>query len=48
MDDKPRFTRAYHENHAGDEPPLQLSERARFRELEREKLGTPEDAALLQ
>jgi transposase-like protein len=28
--------RAYREKHAGDEPPLQLSERARLRELERE------------
>ena len=30
------WVRAYRENHAGDEPPLQLSERARLRELERE------------
>ena len=28
--------RAYRQKHAGDEPPLQLSERARLRELERE------------
>jgi transposase len=28
--------RAYRQNHAGDEPPLQVSERARLRELERE------------
>ena len=28
--------RAYREKHAADEPPLQLSERARLRELERE------------
>ena len=27
--------RAYRETHAGDEPPLELSERARLRELER-------------
>jgi transposase len=27
--------RAYREKHAEDEPPLQLSERARLRELER-------------
>jgi transposase-like protein len=27
--------RAYREKHAADEPPLQLSERARLRELER-------------
>ena len=31
------WVRAYREKHAGDEPPLQLSERARLRELEREK-----------
>ena len=30
------WVRAYREKHAGDEPPLQLSERARLRELERE------------
>jgi len=30
------WVRAYREEHAGDEPPLQLSERARLRELERE------------
>ena len=30
------WVRAYRKNHAGDEPPLQLSERARLRELERE------------
>ena len=30
------WVRAYRENHADDEPPLQLSERARLRELERE------------
>ncbi len=30
------WVKAYRENHAGDEPPLQLSERARLRELERE------------
>jgi transposase-like protein len=30
------WVRAYREQHAGDEPPLQLSERARLRELERE------------
>jgi len=30
------WTRAYREKHADDEPPLQLSERARLRELERE------------
>jgi transposase len=30
------WTRAYREKHAEDEPPLQLSERARLRELERE------------
>ncbi len=30
------WVRAYRENHAGDEPPLQMSERARLRELERE------------
>jgi transposase-like protein len=30
------WVRAYREKHAEDEPPLQLSERARLRELERE------------
>ncbi len=30
------WVRAYRKSHAGDEPPLQLSERARLRELERE------------
>jgi transposase len=30
------WVRAYRETHADDEPPLQLSERARLRELERE------------
>ena len=30
------WVRAYRENHAGDEPPLKVSERARLRELERE------------
>jgi len=30
------WVRTYREKHAGDEPPLQLTERARLRELERE------------
>jgi len=30
------LVRAYREKHAEDEPPLELSERARLRELERE------------
>jgi transposase len=30
------WVRAYREKHAGDEPPLQISERTRLRELERE------------
>ena len=30
------WVRAYRETHASDEPPLQVSERARLRELERE------------
>ncbi len=30
------WTKTYREKHAEDEPPLQLSERARLRELERE------------
>jgi transposase len=30
------WVRAYREKHAGEDPPLQLSERARLRELERE------------
>ena len=30
------WVKAYREKHAADEPPLQLSERARLRELERE------------
>jgi len=29
------WVRAYREKHAGDEPPLELSERARLRQLER-------------
>jgi transposase len=29
------WVRVYRETHAGDEPPLELSERARLRELER-------------
>ena len=29
------WVRAYRERHAGEEPPLQVSERARLRELER-------------
>jgi len=29
------WVRTYREKHAGEEPPLQLSERARLRELER-------------
>ena len=29
------WVRAYREKHAADEPPLQMSERARLRELER-------------
>ena len=29
------WVRAYREKHAGEEPPLQLSDRARLRELER-------------
>jgi transposase-like protein len=30
------WVRAYRESYAGDEPPLELSERARLRELERQ------------
>ncbi len=30
------WTKAYREKHADEEPPLQLSERARLRQLERE------------
>ena len=30
------WVRAYREKHAGDEPPLKISERAQLRELERE------------
>jgi transposase-like protein len=30
------WVRAYRETHASDEPPLELSERARLRELERQ------------
>jgi transposase len=30
------WVRAYRQSHAGDEPPLRVSERARLRELERE------------
>ena len=33
------WVRAYRQAHAGEEPPLQVSERARLRELEREVRG---------
>ena len=37
------WVRAYREKHAGDEPPLQLSERARLRELERREPRAPDE-----
>ena len=40
--------RAYREKHAGDEPPLELSERARLRELERQNRELEMENAFLK
>ena len=42
------WVRKYRAEHAGDEPPLQLSERARLRELERENRELAMENAFLK
>jgi len=42
------WVRAYREKHAGDEPELQLSERARLRELERRNRDMEMELAFLK
>jgi transposase len=42
------WVRAYREMHAGDEPPLELSERARLRELERRNRDLEMENAFLK
>jgi transposase-like protein len=42
------WVRKYRAGHAGDEPPLQLSERARLRELERENRELAMENAFLK
>ena len=42
------WLRAYREEHAGDEPPLELSERARLRELERRNRDLEMENAFLK
>ena len=42
------WVRKYREEHAEDEPPLQLSERARLRELERENREMAMELAFLK
>jgi transposase len=42
------WVRAYREKHAEDEPPLQLSERARLRELERKNRELEMECAFLK
>jgi transposase-like protein len=42
------WVKAYREKHAGDEPPLELSERARLRELERRNRELEMEAAFLR
>lgn len=42
------WVRAYREKHAEDEPPLQLSERARLRELERQNRELDMENAFLK
>lgn len=42
------WVRAYREKHAGDEPPLELSERARLRELERRNRDLEMENAFLK
>jgi transposase-like protein len=42
------WVRAYREKHAGEEPPLQVSERARLRELERRNRELEMELAFLK
>ena len=42
------WVRAYREKHAGEEPPLQVSERARLRELERKNRELEMENAFLK
>jgi transposase len=42
------WVRAYREKHAGEEPPLQVSERARLRELERRNRELEVELAFLK
>jgi transposase-like protein len=42
------WVRAYRESHASDEPPLELSERARLRELERQNRELEMENAFLK
>ena len=42
------WVRAYREKHAGDEPPLELSERARLRELEQQNRELEMENAFLK
>jgi len=42
------WVKAYREEHAGDEPPLELSERARLGELERRNRELEMEAAFLR
>lgn len=42
------WVRVYREKHAGDEPPLQLSERAKLRELERRNRELEMETAFLR
>ena len=42
------WVRAYREKHAGEEPPLQISERARLRELERKNRDLEMENAFLK
>jgi transposase len=42
------WVRAYREKHAGDEPPLELSELARLRELERQNRELEMENAFLK
>jgi transposase-like protein len=42
------WVRKYREDHAGEEPPLELSDRARLRELERENREMAMELAFLK
>jgi transposase len=42
------WVRAYREKHSGDDPPLELSERARLREAERELRELRQKVAFLE